>query len=494
MQNPVGVAIPVPTMNMPIPDSLNTLSEFMDRIELALSQNGTQENQSPTASGSLPTPEFPVHTFGFPTVEALTIVLRHAQHLLSNHVFPTLSTKRGSLAHLVPVIGNRAPNVEEMRGQRVNEAPDLSSVSTSVPQINAQLRNLAANMQSGNHASSGGLSNQEQPAGDGIRDDETTQTSGIDKQKQKMTLLLLQMKGSHNRSSMSGQAESLEGPSGSSQGNSNQDGSSVTPLGLGLGGLQPKRQASQSRPRDNNIDGASSSTAVGQQVLQSLASPSSRGGENPPTFSGEPSHHARDVLGGMPTARQNSNNDNIDIADAMSQALGGSSLDDELARLSQQTGVGSPVMLRNILQQFTQESGYEDVQDFESVFSCVESQGGGDVDLLARMIQQMMPIVSQALGSTSQQNPPPGEGLFENSSRRCGSQMKILRINLRQVTRIEHRGISEDILRYVVDRAVQLSRSDESLASALCVCALAQQRMFMDMLLLDLSGRLEDGM
>ncbi|KAL3629664.1 hypothetical protein CASFOL_026886 [Castilleja foliolosa] len=174
-----------------------------------------------------------------------------------------------------------------------------------------------------------------------------------------MTLLLLQMKGSHNRSSMSGQAESLEGPSGSSQGNSNQDGSSVIPLGLGLGlglgGLQPKGDKPVSLDHgDNNIDGASSSTAVGQQVLQSLASPSSRGGENPPTFSGEPSHPARDVLGDMPTAKQNSNNDNIDIADVMSQALGGSSLDDELARLSQQTGVGSPDMLRNILQQFTQ--------------------------------------------------------------------------------------------------------------------------------------------
>ncbi|KAL3629663.1 hypothetical protein CASFOL_026885 [Castilleja foliolosa] len=88
----------------------------------------------------------------------------------------------------------------------------------------------------------------------------------------------------------------------------------------------------------------------------------------------------------------------------------------------------------------------------------------------------MMPIVSQALGSTSQQNPPPGEGLFENSSRRgVGSADEDPQINLRQVTRIEHQGISEDILRYVVDRVVQLSRSDdESLASALCVCALAQ--------------------
>ncbi|KAL3629665.1 hypothetical protein CASFOL_026887 [Castilleja foliolosa] len=148
MQNPVGVAIP------PIPDSLSTLSEFMDRIELALSQNGTQVNQSPTASGSQPTPEFPVNTFGFPTVERIAGRLDQEVGSSSD------PTEWGSLAHLVPVIWNRAPNVEETRGQRVNEAPDLSSVSTSVPQINAQLRHLAANMQSGNNASSGGLSNQ----------------------------------------------------------------------------------------------------------------------------------------------------------------------------------------------------------------------------------------------------------------------------------------------------------------------------------------------
>lgn len=66
LQIPVGAAIPIPSMNQvrlialgssilcglpsnltayvcfvqPIPDSLHTLSEFMNRMELALSQNG----------------------------------------------------------------------------------------------------------------------------------------------------------------------------------------------------------------------------------------------------------------------------------------------------------------------------------------------------------------------------------------------------------------------------------------------------------------------
>ncbi|KAL3641638.1 hypothetical protein CASFOL_012453 [Castilleja foliolosa] len=615
MQNPVGVAIPVPTLNMPIPDSLNTLTEFMNRMELALSQNGTQQNQSPTASGSLPTPELPVNSLGFPSVEALTTVLRHAQRLLSDHVVPTLSQTAGrldqeggssdpavrgqvqiesvhlgvamqhlgalllelgrtiltlrirqspgesyvnagpavyispsgpnpimaqpfplqtsplfgastgvtqnhvpmgpfgnvtrnvnihihtgaSLAPLVPLVGNRAPNGEETRGQRAGRSPDPSSASSTVAQINAQLRNLTANMQ-GNQAPSGST-NQEQLAGAGVRDNETTQPSGMDNQKAKNDTSTGPDGSSHNSSSMSGPAESLEGPSGSSQGNSNQDGSSGVPLGLGLGGLQPKRRASLSRPQANSDGASSSAAAVGQQVLQSLASLSSSGGANPPS-SGHPSVPARGVLGNMPSARQNTNNDNIDIADAMSQALGNSSLDGLLAGVSQQTGVGSPDMLRNMLQQFTQNPAMGnmmnqiaqqiDGQDLGSVFSGGGGQAGGGFDL-SRMMQQMMPIVSQALGGMSQQNPTPGPGLLENSSRRdVGPTNDDPQINLQQVVQsLERQSSPEEIFRSVVNAAAHLSRSDESLVIALCVPTLAQE--FMDMLLLDLSGRLEDG-
>ncbi|CAL5332061.1 unnamed protein product [Camellia sinensis] len=94
LQIPLGAAIPVPSLNTPIPDSLHTLSEFMNRMELALSQHGYQPNSSPTSIGDLSAVE---SARGLSTPEALIIVLRHAQRLLSGHTVAALSYLRGTL-------------------------------------------------------------------------------------------------------------------------------------------------------------------------------------------------------------------------------------------------------------------------------------------------------------------------------------------------------------------------------------------------------------
>ncbi|KAK4387419.1 Large proline-rich protein BAG6 [Sesamum angolense] len=74
----------------PIPDSLNTITDFMNRIQLAFAQNDTQHNQSPSASGSVTASELPTNSGGYPSVEALTSVLQHAQRLLHDHAIPAL--------------------------------------------------------------------------------------------------------------------------------------------------------------------------------------------------------------------------------------------------------------------------------------------------------------------------------------------------------------------------------------------------------------------
>lgn len=48
-------------------------------------------NRSPAATGDLPTIELPTNARGVPTVEALCIVLRHAQRLLNEHAVAALS-------------------------------------------------------------------------------------------------------------------------------------------------------------------------------------------------------------------------------------------------------------------------------------------------------------------------------------------------------------------------------------------------------------------
>ncbi|KAG2698212.1 hypothetical protein I3760_07G140300 [Carya illinoinensis] len=90
VQIPLAAAVPVPSVH-PIPDSLSTLSEFMNRMEQTLSQNGYQPNSSSINAGDLPRVELPSIAHGLHTPEALSIVLLRAQRLLSGHAVAALS-------------------------------------------------------------------------------------------------------------------------------------------------------------------------------------------------------------------------------------------------------------------------------------------------------------------------------------------------------------------------------------------------------------------
>ncbi|KAJ7966936.1 Large proline-rich protein BAG6 [Quillaja saponaria] len=90
-------AIPVPSLHVPIPDSLSTLSEFMNRMEQTFSQNGYRPNLSSTNARELPRVELPSSSQGLPTPEALSIVLCHAGRLLGGHAVAALSQIAGRL-------------------------------------------------------------------------------------------------------------------------------------------------------------------------------------------------------------------------------------------------------------------------------------------------------------------------------------------------------------------------------------------------------------
>ncbi|CAA0813374.1 Ubiquitin-like superfamily protein [Striga hermonthica] len=633
MQNPVGATMAVPSLNAPIPDSLNTLTEFINRMERALSQNGTQQDQSPDASGSLPTPQLPTNLHGFPTVEALTTVMRHAQRLLSDHVVRALSQTAGrldqegrssdpavrgqvhsetaqlgvamqhlgalflelgrtilnlrvgqlsdqsyvnagpavyispsrpnpimvqpfplqttslfggssgatqnrlaivppfasvtrnvnihihtgaALASIVPVVGNRSSNGEEVQGQQGNGASGelgqaqvptgVNVTTTSVPSrpgaggsqainpggpvfsnvssLNDYIRDIADRIQNGSQAPSGGLANQGQPPGTGVRDNETnhqpryfssstvgktTQTAITDNQKEKTDLSSSPGGGSH----MSGHGE---GSAGHSQGNNTQGGSLGVPLGLGLGGLQPKKPV---KFEAKTTDRASSSRAVAQQVLQSLSALATRENPNPPP-SGQSSEPERGSNVHLPPSRQS----DIDLADSMSQLLSSSSVNGLLTRLSQYTGVGSPEVLRNLMQQLTQNPVMRNPLN-----QLAEQVQTGSFDLSTNM-QQMLPAISQALegiaAAAPQMNPP------QDVTRTSDDPQ----INLREVVqRLKEQNSSIEIFRSLLMLAAQLGSSgssEENLANAICTLDLAQE--FMDMVLHDLCGRVEDGM
>ncbi|KAL0360461.1 UNVERIFIED_CONTAM: Ubiquitin-like domain-containing protein CIP73 [Sesamum radiatum] len=591
MQTPLGAAIAVPSLNMPIPDSLSTLIEFMNRMELAFSQNGNQPNQSPVASDSLPTIELPSNSRGLRTVDALSIVLQRAQRLLSNHAVPAYSHTAGRLNQ------EEGSNDPVVRGQVQTEATQLGMAMQHLGALLLELGRTILTLRMGQSpaesfvnagpavyispsgpnpimvqpfplqtsslfgASSGvspnpmamgpvgvasiprnvnihihtgqteGSANQDQTVGSGEDTSrqgtaETSHTSPhvsmMDDQKAQTACNQPDIEGkgagvgSVSEPSISSEGAPIKA-NGSDRANDNDnaDSSSGIPLGLGLGGLQPKRRGRQQKPQTKDTDSASASNqnqqsrAVGQHVLQSLASLPARGDRNP-----LPSRQSSDIaMGGgrsVPTASQNADGQG-DVADAMSQILHSPALDGLLSGVSQQTGVGTPDMLRNMLQQFTQNPTMRntvnqiaqqiDSHDLGSMFSGLDRGPGGGIDL-SRMMQQMMPIVSQALAGVSPGSelaPPSGPVLPDSMSRRerAAGFNVVQEMDLgRVVQRLENPRSSEEIFHSLVDRALNLSSggsAGESVVDELCSHGeLAQE--FMEMLHHDILQRLHDEM
>lgn len=147
---------------------------------------------------------------------------------------------------------------------------------------------------------------------------------------------------------------------------------------------------------------------VGQQVLQSFASLARRNNATV-QFPGQTSHSTSGSRDSSQARGQNPDGQ-FDIATAMSQVLHNPALSGLLSGVSQQTGIGSPDALRNMLGQITQNPAMRntvnqlaqqiDEHDLGSMFASQAGAQGGGLDL-SRMIQQMMPIVSQALGGVS---------------------------------------------------------------------------------------------
>lgn len=175
-----------------------------------------------------------------------------------------------------------------------------------------------------------------------------------------------------------------------------------------FGGSANQRRTKQSVAHGINADGSTSNNpnelpkGDEHQFLQPLAALAARGNE---TAMPSGTHSDRRVMGTIGTGNRNVDGQS-EIADAMSSVLQSPALNGLLSGVSQQTGAGSPDLLRNMMQQLTQSPAMMntvsqiaqqiDTQDLGSMFS---GQGGG-MDL-SRMFQQMMPIVSQALGGIS---------------------------------------------------------------------------------------------
>nr|GMD10913.1 large proline-rich protein BAG6 isoform X1 [Ipomoea batatas] len=571
MQIPLGAAIAVPSLNMPIPDSLHTLTVFMNRMESVLSRNGNQPNQSPADSSSV---DLPTNSRGQSTLETLSTVMRHTERLVGNHVTSALSRTAGRLEQEgnstdLTVRGQiQAESVQlglvmqhlgaqflelgrTMLTLRMGDSPAESSVNAgpavyispsgpnpimvqpfplqtyslfSGPSVQSNpggfnpfgIGSAARNVNIHIHTVGSRATN-----GDGAQGDHASGTDGGDSSQSRAPPVIGQPESTtvHEQSTSSGAEtearkfgesqvsnETSVSSAGGSQGVDRPGASSSVPIGLGMGDLQPKRRVKQSKSQGRSDDGAATSSQGEQsirdeQVLQSLAALSARRTEGSPPL-GQFSH-----LG-------SGGNGQPDISNMMSQVLQNPALNGLLGGISQQTGLGSPDNLRDMLQQFTQNPGMMntvnqiaqqiDPQDLGSMFAGFGGAGhgggggGGGMDL-SSIFQQMMPLVSQALGGvpTSAQQAPGTEVRTNETraNREVTPTNENTQIGLQEVAqRIEHHSPPEEIFRSVVENAAHLHCNggrDENLVNGVCSTeGLANE--FMEVLHRDISKRVRD--
>ncbi|XP_049390914.1 ubiquitin-like domain-containing protein CIP73 isoform X1 [Solanum stenotomum] len=633
VQIPLGAAIAVPSINLPLLDSLITLSEFMDGMEHVFSRNGYPPNQSPNNAGDPPTVQLPTHDRGLSSPEVLSLALHQAERLFGGQVIAALSHFAGQLERgrvsSDPALRGQVQTESVLIGQvmqhlgalllelgrtiltlRMGQSPAESSVnagpavyisstgpnpimvqpfplqtsslfgnSAAVPPNPGTFGSLGignaprhvnihihaapitsavgarstngdgAHGERGNGTDSGqsrvlpvgnimatavaprpavisvssmpqpgqsdGPSGQECSTVSGAENDVSTQLDETSASGMSVPepLPAHNVPGREDKMSLGQSSEmshskpeasaSVGRAQRSSQELGSPDESSSVPLGLGLGGLQPKRRTKQSVVHGINADGSTSSNPNElpqrdeRQFLQSLAALAARGNE-PAMPSG--THSDRGVMGTIGTGNQNVDGQS-EIADAMSSVLQSPALNGLLSGVSQQTGAGSPDLLRNMMQQLTQSPAMMntvsqiaqqiDTQDLGSMFS---GQGGG-MDL-SRMFQQMMPIVSQALGGISgvpQQIPNIAQRPGENTAVRPTTEN--VQIDLHEVAQeIENNSPPVEILRSLVQSTESLHHhgsTDESLADELSIEEnLADE--FMQMLRNDVSQRFKD--
>ncbi|KAL0545375.1 hypothetical protein IC582_015255 [Cucumis melo] len=296
--------------------------------------------------------------------------------------------------------------------------------------------------------------------------------------------------------------------------------SQTVPLGLGLGGLErPRRGRQQSSQAKGGSSGTSHSQgSTGQQILQSLASSASMNRSNAREPSSGLHSTASPTVAGRASHGSGSDGQ-IDLGSSMSQVLQSPALNGLLTGLSEQAGVGSPDVLRNMLQQLTQSPQMRntvnqiaqqvDPQDMEHMFAGSGRGQGGGIDL-SRMFQQMMPIVSQVLGggpmqpSSSSMNreprqQPPSSNLEREPthSERSGSGLETsnnpnFQIDSQDLARrITSTNSPRDVFRAVVESSARLSgSSSEDIANELC----SDERLakeYVEMLSSDVNRRLQ---
>uniref|UniRef100_A0A1J3CXJ1 Large proline-rich protein BAG6 n=1 Tax=Noccaea caerulescens TaxID=107243 RepID=A0A1J3CXJ1_NOCCA len=393
----------------------------------------------------------------------------------------------------VPLVRNIVPGAVPSRSTDENVStgvqPD-TDLSTSVSELNARIRELVNNTQGRNQIPSDteslqpntsmgyGVSStmREQPTNIGATSTPNESSGSLpDLPSERSTSIGKSDKVQCESSTLFGESTSNREDATSDDKSTKKaapEAASATPLGLGLGGLDRKKRSKQPKALGKNDESGTPASAEAvqqssgtQQLLQSLFSGSSRSDET-----------------GLRRGQGS------DVSSAVSQVLESPALDGLLAGVSRQAGVDSPNMLRNMLQQFTQNpqlmntvqqiAQQVDGQEIENMMSGGAQGEGGGFDL-SRMVQQMMPLVSRAFSQggpslqpvTQQPDDQPFQAIVQSMAEM-----------------IEHSDPPEDVFRAIVENAAM---SQEELADELCGDEVLAHE-YAKLLRRDIEGRLKD--
>ncbi|XP_062190943.1 ubiquitin-like domain-containing protein CIP73 isoform X2 [Phragmites australis] len=285
-------------------------------------------------------------------------------------------------------------------------------------------------------------------------------------------------------SSISAENSVLQNKSSDGVGSQSSASGRSEPLGLG-GGLIPKRPSRTSKPSGSTTDPGRDSSSVSQnqdavlvaqQFLQGFASQNTNASRRNTTDSAPPSSMPQPT--GVPPRRQGGEGQ-PDMGSMISGMLNNPVFGNLLSNVATQTG-GSRADLRSVMEGLQNPAIIDtisnivqnvDEQDLGSMFGSGRGQGGMD---LSRMMQQMMPIVSQVLGGAGPR--PVGANSGESRSQaQCddsgeGNDLdgRSSQIDLQQACqRIEQHESPENIFSAVLGTAAQAYGEDDSIQGML---------------------------
>ncbi|XP_057516007.1 ubiquitin-like domain-containing protein CIP73 [Amaranthus tricolor] len=450
------------------------------------------------------------------------------QGLPVRNVIATAVPSRATTIAVTPVLSTS----QSIGNVTSSQAPDAAALSSVISQVNSQIRNFIDNMHPDIQNSSGQQENPVVPSSaasgggsvdaghlsnmmssESIGKTHESHVGSVSGQQTQEDIKRVGIQGDSSKSNE--ESVRLEEPSSSIADGEQADKSTSAkqiPLGLG-GGLQPKKRSRQSKMHPvsgeagpSSFDQGQQARISGQQILQSLASRSTSGVNNSTEHgTGQPQQGFRQSVEGLQSNAQGSDGQ-FDVTGMMSQLLESPALSGLLSGVAQQSGVGSPDVLRNMLQQFTQNPAMintvnqlaqqVDTEEFRDMFADMGSGEDGTINF-STMFQQMMPVVSQVLGSGSVQNglrnvlpgllPQSGDRRSGENSFDLNSQSNVQEV----VQRIALHSPSPDIFHAMVQNAAEsLEAAEREQIDGLCSNHdLVDQ--FVEMLQNDMRQRLE---